>query len=79
MSKLGAYIDRLMTTVVDKEQEGFIKDLALTELSRLNVDIEEFIRKNISDNEESVSEKTIKTLLQEDTKDGKKWEWNDKR
>ena len=29
MNKLGGYITKLMTTVLDKEQEEFVKDLAL--------------------------------------------------
>ena len=43
MNKLGSYISRLMTTVIDKEQEQFVRDLALSELQRLNVDVNEFI------------------------------------
>ena len=43
--KFGPYIQRLMTTVLDKEQEEFVVELAWNELSRLNIDIEEFLRK----------------------------------
>ena len=64
-NKLGTYITKLMTTVLDKEQEDFVKNLAFSELKRLNVDIEEFLRKNSKDNSENV-EKTEKILLQED-------------
>ena len=32
MNKLGSYITKLMTTVLDNEQEQFVKDLALSEL-----------------------------------------------
>jgi len=64
-NKFGAYVQKLMTTVLDKEQDDFVKDLAWTELNRINVDIEEFLRKNSKDDEEQ-SEKTIKQLLQED-------------
>ena len=71
MSKLGSYIEKLMTTIIDSETEDFIRDLALSELRRLNVDIEEFIRKNVSNDETKGSENTIKTLLQEGKKDGK--------
>jgi len=71
MTKLGSYIEKLMTTVVDSEEEGFVRDLALSELRRLNMDIEEFVRKHASDNDAKESEKTIKTLLQEETKNGK--------
>ena len=65
--KLGPYINTLMATIVDKEQEQFVKDLALTELSRLKVNVEEFIIKNTTDDEEQ-SEKTVKQLLQEESK-----------
>ena len=49
MNKFGAYISSLMTTVIDKEQEQFVKDLALNELERLNVNIDEFVRKHKKD------------------------------
>ena len=70
MNKLGNYITKLMTTVLDSEQEEFVKTLALSELKRLNVDIEEFVRKNTKDNSEEI-EKTEKKLLQEDKKNVK--------
>ena len=63
--KLGPYINTLMTTIIDKEQEQFVKDLAWSELKRLNADIEEFLRKHSKDDEEA-SKKTVKQLLQED-------------
>ena len=63
--KLGPYIGRLMTTVLDKEQEQFVKDLAWSELKRLNADVEEFLRKNSKDDTEE-SKETVKQLLQED-------------
>ncbi len=63
--KFGAYVQRLMTTVLDKEQETFVKDLAWNELNRINVNIEEFLRKHSKDDVEE-SKETIKTLLQED-------------
>ena len=62
--KLGPYINTLMTTVIDKEQEEFVKDLAWSELNRINSDIESFLRKNSKDDSEE-SEKTVKQLLQE--------------
>ena len=49
MNKLGNYITKLMTTVLDSEQEQFVKDLALSELQRLNVDVSEFINKHLKD------------------------------
>ena len=70
MNKLGSYISRLMTTVIDKEQEQFVKDLALSELKRLNVDMEEFIRKHTKDISDEIKE-TEKKLLQEDKKNVK--------
>ena len=63
--KLGPYIGRLMTTVLDKEQEQFVQDLAWSELKRLNADVEEFLRKHSQDDEEK-SKETVKQLLQED-------------
>ncbi len=63
-NKLGPYINKLMTTIVDKDGDEFVKELAFNELKRLNVDIEEFLRKNTeSDDEER--EKTEKQLLTE--------------
>ena len=49
MNKLGSYISKLMTTIIDSEQEQFVKDLALSELTRLNVDVNEFIKKHEKD------------------------------
>ena len=63
--KLGIYITKLMTTILDKEQEEFVVNLAFSELKRLNVDIEEFLRKHSKDDSDEVK-KTEKILLQED-------------
>ena len=63
--KLGPYITKLMTTVIEKEQEDFVKELAFSELKRLNVNIEEFLRKNSKDDSEEIT-KTEKQLLQEE-------------
>ena len=68
MNKLGPYISKLMITILDSEQEEFVKDLALSELKRLNVDVEEFIRKNTKDISDEIKEKQ---LLQEDKKNVK--------
>ena len=62
--KFGSYITKLMTTIINSEQEQFVKDLALGELKRLNVDMNEFIRKNTKDISDNVKNK--KQLLQED-------------
>ena len=70
MDKLGSYITKLMTTVLDKEQEEFVRELALSELARLNVDVNDFIRKNTKDPIEEL-EKKQKQLLQEDKKNVK--------
>ena len=70
MNKLGGYITKLMTTVLDKEQEQFVKDLALSELTRLNVDVSEFINKHMKDDIDKIKE-TEKKLLQEDKKNVK--------
>jgi len=65
MNKLGSYITKLMTTVLDSEQEEFVKELALSELTRLNVDMNDFIRKHTKDDLDKIKE-TEKKLLQED-------------
>ncbi len=65
MNKLGSYITKLMTTILDSEQEEFVKDLALSELKRLNVDVNEFINKHSKDDIDKIKE-TEKQLLQED-------------
>ena len=49
MNKLGNYITKLMTTILDMEQEEFVRELALYELKRLKVDVNEFIRKITKD------------------------------
>ena len=68
MNKLGNYITKLMTTVLDSEQEEFVRELALSELTRLNVDVEEFLRKHTKD---VFKEEKEKQLLQEDKKNVK--------
>ena len=65
MNKLGNYITKLMTTVLDSEQEEFVRELALGELTRLNVDMNDFIRKHTKDDFDKAKE-TEKKLLQED-------------
>ena len=70
MNKLGSYITKLMTTVLDSEQEEFVKELALSELTRLNVDVNEFINKHTKDDFDKAKE-TEKKLLQEDRKNVK--------
>ena len=69
MNKLGSYISKLMTVIIDKDEEQFVKDLALSELRRLNVDVEEFIRKHKKDMFDKKQQE--KQLLQEDKKNVK--------
>ena len=64
-NKLGNYIQKLMTVVVDEDQEEFIKQLAWRELNKLNTDINDFLNKNEEDDSEQ-RRKTEKQLLQED-------------
>ena len=62
--KLGPYINKLMATIVEKEEDEFTKELAWSELKRLNQNVEEFLRKHLDTKEEQ--EKTEKQLLQEE-------------
>jgi len=64
-NKLGNYIQKLMTVVVDKDQEEFVQQLAWKELDKLNSDINEFLDSNKEDDSE-LRKKTEKQLLQED-------------
>ena len=68
--KLGSYITKLMTTVIDKETDEFVKELAWSELRRLNADVEEFLRKYSKD-DTGEREVTEKQLLQEEKKNAK--------
>ena len=70
MNKLGSYITKLMTTVLDSKQEQFVRDLALSELTRLNVDVNDFIRKHTKDISDEIKQ-TENKLLQEDKKNVK--------
>jgi len=64
-NKLGPYIQKLMTTVLDNKEDDFVKELAISELNRLKVNIEEFLVKHFE--EDGVAEdKPEKQLLQED-------------
>ena len=68
MNKFGTYISNLMSTVLDSEQEQFVKDLAWNELKRINADVEEFLRTQKKDDSEE-RDNTEKTLLQEEKND----------
>ena len=70
MNKFGPYIQRLMTTILDKEQEDFVRDLAMSELQRLKVNISDFIKTTLDSKDKDTLErekKQEKQLLQEDT------------
>tara|TARA_Y100001963_G_scaffold160112_1_gene267945 strand:- start:2404 stop:2628 length:225 start_codon:yes stop_codon:yes gene_type:complete len=64
--KLGPYISQLMATIVDKEQDDFVKELAINELERLKVDLNSFLLKYIKNDDDTKSEETVKKLLQEE-------------
>ena len=65
VDKLGPYIQKLMTTVIDNKEDDFVKELALTELTRLKVNIDEFLVKHLQV-DDVAEEKPEKQLLQED-------------
>ena len=70
--KFGAYVQKLMATTLDAEQDEFVKELSWNELSRIRDSLTEFLMKHSKD--DSVEkEKTEKILLQEE-QDGKKKE-----
>ena len=63
--KLGPYIQQLMATAIESEDE-FVKELALTELDRLKVNINEFLVKHYQKDDVARGEETEKILVQED-------------
>ena len=65
VDKLGPYIQKLMTTVLDNKEDDFVKELAMTELTRLKVNINEFLVKHYQV-DDVAEEKPEKQLLQED-------------
>ena len=65
VDKLGPYIQKLMTTVIDNKEDEFVKELALTELTRLKVNINEFLVTHLKV-DDVAKEKQEKQLLQED-------------
>ena len=70
-NKLGSYISKLMTTIVDKEQEEFVKNLALSELTNIKNSLEEFIVKNTIKKDEFPEEQKEKQLLNEEKNNDK--------
>ena len=79
-NKLGTYITKLMTTVLDTQGDQFVRELAMGELRRINVDLNDFLRKNVSNEEKETATKEKEllqeseqlNLFEEDKKDGKK-------
>ena len=75
-NKLGTYITKLMTTVLDVDADQFVRELAMSELRRINVDINDFLRKNVSKEETETKDKELLqeseqlNLFEEDKKDG---------
>ena len=65
MDKLGPYIQKLMTTVLDNKEDDFVKELAMSELTRLKINIDEFLVKHYQV-DDVAEEKPEKQLLQED-------------
>ena len=72
MNKYGPYIQKLMTLVLDKEQDEFVQQMAWNELKQLEDGVKEFLMKHSKDDSEE-KEKTEKILLQE-SENGKKKE-----
>jgi len=72
VDKYGNYIQKLMTTVLDKEQEDFVKELAFSELRRLNVNVTEFLLKHDKSDKEEKKHTEKQLLLEfEENKNGK--------
>ena len=69
VDKLGPYIQKLMTTVLDNKEDDFVKELAMSELTRLKVNIDEFLVKHYQV-DDVAEEKPEKQLLQEEDKNG---------
>ena len=69
--KLGTYITKLMTTVLEKDQEQFVQELALSELKRLNINITEFLSQFSEEEKEKQQEKQQEKQLLQEEKDAK--------
>ena len=65
VDKLGPYISQLMATAIESDDD-FVKELALTELDRLKVNINEFLAKHYQVDDVARGQETEKILLQED-------------
>jgi hypothetical protein len=68
MNKLGLYINNLMTTVVDKEVEKFLRGLAFNELDKLKSEISDFLARYVDEFDgipDELKEKDTKQLILE--------------
>ena len=63
--KYGPYIQKLMTVVIDAEQDEFVQMLAWSELNRLKAAMDEILNKNNPIDDSQEQEETKKILLQE--------------
>ena len=72
MNKYGPYIQKLMTVVLDKDQDEFVQQMAWDELRRLGDGVREFLANHLKD-DSNEKKKTEKILLQE-SENGKKKE-----
>jgi len=63
-NKYGLYVQKLMTIVLDKDQDEFVQQMAWDELRRLGDGVNDFLMKHSKDDSEE-KDKTEKILLQE--------------
>ena len=63
-NKYGAYVQNLMSVVVDKTQDEFVRQLAIDELLQINTNLAEFIAKHNNTYKQTTKDNRI--LLQED-------------
>ena len=63
--KYGSYIQKLMTVVIEAEQDEFVQRLAWSELNRLKAAMDEILNKNNPIDDSQEQEETKKILLQE--------------
>jgi len=68
MNKYGIYIQKLMTVVLDKDQDEFVQQMAWNELRRLGEGVNEFLSKHSKDDSDQ-KKNTEKMLLQENEND----------
>jgi len=63
-NKYGAYVQNLMSVVVDKTQDEFVRQLAIDELLQINTNLAEFLAKHNNTYKQTTKDNRI--LLQED-------------